>query len=342
MTMQSANAIKASTPTTTTSLQQTRLLSSEPKILDVDFSSNAQHFPAQKTPMLPTDTFKGRVAYITGGGTGLGKGMATNLSSLGAKVFITSRREEVLKSAATEITAKTGNPVGYISSDVRHPEQIEKALDACVSQMGATPNLIINNAAGNFISPTERLSPNAIKTIVDIVLLGTMNTTLIIGKRLIKEKTPASFLSIITTYAETGSAFVIPSASAKAGIMAMTKSLAVEWSRYGMRFNGINPGPIYTEGAFGRLDPTGEFGEKAKERMPIGRLGETGELANLASYLLSDYSNWMTGQVIDMDGGEKTAGSGEFNYLYGVKQEQWDMMEKMIRSSNKKSKNAKL
>lgn len=173
-----------------------------------DFSPNAAKFPSVKTPMLPADTFKGRVAYITGGGTGLGKNMAQTLSSLGAKVFITSRKEEVLKAAAAEITAKTGNQVNfneyielkwyfvelsvffkvaYFPADVRNPDQIEEALEKCTTLLGDTPSLIINNAAGNFISPSERLSPNAVKTIVDIVLLGTLNTTLTIGKRLIKE-----------------------------------------------------------------------------------------------------------------------------------------------------------
>lgn len=303
---------------------------------EVDFTPNAKFFKAVKTPMLPANTFKGKVAYITGGGTGLGKDMATNLSSLGAKVFITSRKEEILKSAAAEISEKTGNQVAYFPADVRKPEQIEEALNQCVSLLGDSPSMIINNAAGNFISPTERLSPNAIKTIVDIVLLGTLNTTLIIGKRLIKENKPASFLSIITTYAETGSGFVVPSATSKAGICAMTRSLAVEWSKYGFRFNGINPGPIYTEGAFSRLDPTGMFAEESKKKIPIGRLGEKAELSNLASYLLSDYANWVTGQVIDMDGGELVNNSGEFNGLYAVGQEQWDMMEQMIRGSNKK------
>jgi 2,4-dienoyl-CoA reductase len=143
--------------------------------------------------LLSFSTFKGKVAYITGGGTGLGKSMATTLSSLGAKVFITSRREEVLKNASEEITKLTGNQVAYFPSDVRHPEQIEKAIENCIQQLGETPNLVVNNAAGNFISPSERLSPNAVKTIVDIVLLGTLNTTLLIGKRLIKEEKRRAF-----------------------------------------------------------------------------------------------------------------------------------------------------
>jgi len=268
-----------------------------------DFTPNAKLFEPVKTPMLPKDYFKGKVAYVTGGGTGLGKSMATTLSKLGANVFITSRRENVLKQTAEEIKALTGNEVAYFPSDVRHADQIEKSLESCVSSLGV-PTLVINNAAGNFIAPSERISPNGIKTIVDIVLLGTLNTTLIIGKRLIKEQKPATFLSILTTYAQVGSGFVLPSACAKAGIASMTRGLAVEWSRYGIRLNGISPGPIYTEGAFTRLDPTGEFTKAATSRIPIGRLGQPEELANLASYLLSDYSNWMTGQVIDMDGGE--------------------------------------
>ncbi|CAF0711637.1 unnamed protein product [Brachionus calyciflorus] len=301
-----------------------------------DFSENAKRFPAIKTPMLPQDTFKGKIAFITGGGTGLGKNMALTLSKLGAQVFITSRREQVLKEASEEISSTTKNKVSYFPADVRMPDQIEKSIDHCVQTLGGLPSLIVNNAAGNFISPTERLSPNAVKTIVDIVLLGTLNTTISIGKRLIKENQGASFLNIITTYAETGSGYVVPSACAKAGVVAMTRSLALEWSKYGMRFNGISPGPIYTKGAFSRLDPTGSFVEHAKNRIPAGRLGEADELSNLASYLLSDYANWMTGQIIDMDGGELINSSGEFNYLYSIQKEQWDMMEKMIRQTKSK------
>ena len=290
--------------------------------------------------MLPANHFKGKTAFITGGGTGLGKNMSKMLSALGANVFITSRREEVLKAAASEISKETGNKVAYFPCDVREATQIDKCLDECVKSFGL-PSIVINNAAGNFISPSERLSPNAIKTIVDIVLLGTLNTTTIIGKRLIKENKSANFLSIITTYAETGSGFVLPSACSKAGVLVMTKSLAVEWSRYGMRFNGISPGPIYTEGAFSRLDPTGAFVDQAKKHIPCGRMGEQEELSNLACYLVSDFSSWLNGEVINFDGGELNALSGEFNHLYAVEKEQWDLMEKMIRG-NKTTKKSKL
>ncbi|CAF0711652.1 unnamed protein product [Brachionus calyciflorus] len=301
-----------------------------------DFSKNSKYFPALTKPMLPDDTFKGKIAFITGGGTGLGKNMALTLSKLGAQVFIISRKENVLRTTAEEINLITNNKVAYYPADIRMPDQIEKSIDHCIQTLGGLPSLIVNNAAGNFISPTERLSPNAVKTIVDIVLLGTLNTTLALGKRLIKEGQGAAFLNIITSYAETGSGFVVPSACAKAGVVAMTKSLASEWSKYGMRFNGISPGPIYTEGAFSRLDPTGTFVENIKNKIPIGRLGEKEELSNLACYLLSDFSNWLTGQVIDFDGGELTFSSGEFNGLYSVSKDEWDQMEQMIRKTNSK------
>ncbi|KAL5022348.1 hypothetical protein ScPMuIL_001503 [Solemya velum] len=293
---------------------------------------HAKYFPANGTTMLPPETFAGKTAFITGGGTGLGKGMATILSRLGAQTVITSRRIDVLEKAAEEIQKETNNKVLPVAADVRDAEAVASAVDACVSEFGL-PNIIINNAAGNFISPSERLSPNAWKTIIDIVLNGSATVTLDIGKRLIEAKQGAAFLSITTVYAETGSGFVVPSAAAKAGVNAMTKSLAAEWGRYGLRFNCIAPGPIETKGAFSRLDPTGAFKEIMMDHITVGRLGEVNELANLATYLVSDYSNWMTGEVIDFDGGETVGRSGEFNDLKKVTPEQWDMMEKMIRST---------
>ncbi|XP_076055503.1 2,4-dienoyl-CoA reductase [(3E)-enoyl-CoA-producing], mitochondrial-like isoform X2 [Oratosquilla oratoria] len=297
----------------------------------------AKHFLAVKTPMLPLGTFKGKTAFITGGGTGLGKGMATLLSSLGANVVIAARRLEVLEATAHEIMDTTGNPVISIAMDVRNPDTVKAAFDVCEEKFGL-PTVVINNAAGNFISPTERLSPNAWKTITDIVLNGTANVTLEVGKRLIKSGKGAAFLAITTPYTRSGSGFVCPSASAKAGVEAMTRSLASEWGRYGMRFNCIAPGPIETEGAFSRLDPTGEFRKSVFKRIPVGRLGEVEELANLASYLVSDYSSWLSGETVAFDGGEYRFMAGEFNILSKVTNEQWDFMEQVIRSSSKKSK----
>ncbi|ESO98315.1 hypothetical protein LOTGIDRAFT_213936 [Lottia gigantea] len=281
--------------------------------------------------MLPADTFKGKTAFITGGGTGLGKGMTTFLSKLGANVVITSRSVDVLKKTAEEISKETGNKVLAVGADVRNQEAIKTALDKCESAFGL-PNIIINNAAGNFISPTERLSMNAWKTIIDIVLNGTANVTIDVGKRLIKAKQGAVFLSISADYADSGSGFVVPSASAKAGVEAITRSLASEWARYGMRFNCISPGPIETQGAFSRLDPTGEFMNTKIGGIPAGRAGEVEEIANLAAYLVSDYSSWISGQIIRLNGGEYPSEAGMFNPLKLVSNEQWDMLEKMIRS----------
>ncbi|XP_058868569.1 2,4-dienoyl-CoA reductase, mitochondrial isoform X2 [Acipenser ruthenus] len=263
----------------------------------------ARFFPPADGVMLPAQAFKNKVAFITGGGTGLGKAMTTAFSSLGAECVIASRKLDVLKQTAEEISKQTGNKV------------------------------VINNAAGNFISPSEGLSPNAWRTITDIVLNGTAYVTLGIGKQLIKAKKGAAFLAITTIYAESGSGFVVPSASAKAGIESLCKSLAAEWGRYGMRFNVIQPGPIPTKGAFSRLDPTGMFEKTMIDRIPTGRLGTPGEIANLATYLCSDYASWVSGAVIRMDGGEYVSMAGEFNELRKVTTEQWAMLEQMIRKT---------
>ncbi|XP_037078396.1 2,4-dienoyl-CoA reductase, mitochondrial-like [Pollicipes pollicipes] len=297
----------------------------------------ARHFPAMKTPMLPPDTFKGKVALISGGGTGLGKGMATMLSQLGAQVCIMSRRQKVLDEAAAEVTALTGGAVLPVSADVRDPAAVTAAVDACVDRLGV-PDIVINNAAGNFISPTERLSANAWRTVVDIVLNGTAYLTLDVGKRWIKAGRGGVFLSITTTYTRLGSGFVTPSASAKSGVETLTKSLASEWGRYGIRLNCIAPGPIETEGAFSRLDPSGEFRRVGVKAIPAGRFGEPEELTNLAAYLVSDYSSWISGESVALDGAGLPFRGGEFNQLSRVTPEQWDLMEQMIRSTNKQSK----
>ncbi|KAL6065802.1 hypothetical protein STEG23_019507 [Scotinomys teguina] len=282
--------------------------------------------------MLPPNTFQGKVAFITGGGTGLGKAMTTFLSSLGAQCVIASRNIDVLNATAEEISSKTGNKVHAIRCDVRDPDMVHNTVLELIKVAGH-PDVVINNAAGNFISPSERLSPNAWKTITDIVLNGTAYVTLEIGKQLIKAQKGAAFLAITTIYAESGSGFVMPSSSAKSGVEAMNKSLAAEWGRYGMRFNIIQPGPIKTKGAFSRLDPTGRFEKEMIERIPCGRLGTVEELANLATFLCSDYASWINGAVIRFDGGEEVFLSGEFNSLKKVTKEEWDMMEKLIRKT---------
>ncbi|XP_055655707.1 2,4-dienoyl-CoA reductase [(3E)-enoyl-CoA-producing], mitochondrial [Falco peregrinus] len=310
-----------------------RFFSRGPNVLLQDSNAPQAAFfsPLQKA-MLPPNTFQGKVAFITGGGTGIGKGMTTTLSSLGAVCVIASRKLDVLKGTAEEISSKTGNKVHAIQCDVREPVSVKNAVAELI-QVAGHPDVVINNAAGNFISPSERLSANAWKTITDIVLNGTAFITLEIGKELIKVKKGAAFLAITTIYAESGSGFVLPSASAKAGVEAMSKSLAAEWGRYGMRFNVIQPGPIKTKGAFSRLDPTGSFEKKLIERIPCGRLGTVEEIANLAAYFCSDYASWVNGAVIRMDGGEYVSMAGEFNDLKKVTKEQWDMMEAMIRKT---------
>ncbi|XP_019405820.1 PREDICTED: 2,4-dienoyl-CoA reductase, mitochondrial [Crocodylus porosus] len=314
-------------------LLPTRLFSHGSNLLSESSNAPQATFfsPLQKV-MLPPNTFQGKVAFITGGGTGLGKGMTTALSSLGAECIIASRKIEVLKQTAEEISSKTGNKVHAIQCDVRDPTAVKNAVAELIKVAGY-PDVVINNAAGNFISPTERLSTNAWKTITDIVLSGTAFVTLEIGKELIKVQKGAAFLAITTIYAESGSGFVTPSATAKAGVEAMCKSLAAEWGRYGMRFNVIQPGPIKTKGAFSRLDPTGMFEKKLIERTPCGRLGTVEEIANLATYLCSEYASWISGAVIRMDGGEYVSMAGEFNDLRKTTSEQWDMMEAMIRKT---------
>ncbi|XP_021486586.1 2,4-dienoyl-CoA reductase [(3E)-enoyl-CoA-producing], mitochondrial [Meriones unguiculatus] len=292
----------------------------------------SKFFQPLSKPMLPPNTFQGKVAFITGGGTGLGKAMTTFLSSLGAQCVIASRNLDVLKATAEEISSKTGNKVHAIRCDVRDPEMVHNTVLELI-QVAGHPDVVINNAAGNFISPSERLSPNAWKTITDIVLNGTAYVTLEIGKQLIKAQKGAAFLAITTIYAESGSGFVTPSSSAKSGVEAMNKSLAAEWGRYGMRFNIIQPGPIKTKGAFSRLDPTGRFEKDMIERIPCGRLGTVEELANLATFLCSDYASWINGAVIRFDGGEEVFLSGEFNSLKKITKEEWDVMEGLIRKT---------
>ncbi|XP_054241419.1 2,4-dienoyl-CoA reductase [(3E)-enoyl-CoA-producing], mitochondrial [Indicator indicator] len=287
--------------------------------------------PLQKV-MLSPNSFQGKVALVTGGGTGIGKAMTTTLSSLGATCIIASRKLDVLKGTAEEISSKTGNKVHALQCDVRDPDSVKNVVAKAI-QVAGHPNVVINNAAGNFVSPSERLSPNAWKTITDIVLNGTAFVTLEVGKELIKAQKGAAFLAITTVYAESGSGFVCPSAAAKAGVEAMSKSLAAEWGKYGMRFNVIQPGPIKTKGAFSRLDPTGAFEKEMIGRIPCGRLGTVEEIANLAAYLCSDYASWVNGAVVRMDGGEFVSMAGEFNDLRKVTKEQWDIMEAMIRKT---------
>lgn len=286
-------------------------------------------------PMLKDNALKGKTIVVTGGGSGLGKSMSAYFSQLGANVVITSRKLDRLETTAEEISSKTGGKVLPIVCDVREEDQVGVLLEKTLDSFGSAEGLL-NAAAGNFISPTERLSAKAFNVIIDIVLRGTINTTLTFGKHWIAEKQPATVVNIVTTYATTGSAFVVPSACAKAGVQAMTRSLAVEWAKYGIRFNGIAPGPFPTKGAWDRLLPEPLRDKISMEkRIPLGRLGEHQELANLAAYLMSDFAAYMNGEIITFDGGEWLKGAGQFNQLEAIPTEMWDSIEAAIRGGKK-------
>lgn len=283
-------------------------------------------------PMLKEDSLKDKVVLITGGGTGLGKSMAKYFARLGASLVIASRKLDALKATAGEIENETGGIVLPCQCDVTVYDQVEKLLHDSLEKFGRV-DVLVNNAAGNFISPTERLSNRAFDIIVNIVLRGTYYCSLAFGKHWIKENQPASVLNIVTTYAWTGSAYVVPSAVAKAGVLSLTRSLAVEWAKYNLRFNAIAPGLFPTKGAWDRLLPK-QVSDKlsAPEKIPAGRLGEHQELANLAAYLVSDFSSFVNGEVITIDGGEWLKGAGQFNMLDSITPELWDEIEKTVRN----------
>jgi len=272
--------------------------------------------------MFQPDVLKDKVILVTGGGTGLGRSMATRFLGLGARLAIASRKLDVLEKCAAEMHAQTGGEVFFTSCDVRDPEQVEKMMEAVWNHYGGI-DVLVNNAAGNFASPTELLSPRAVDAVLGIVLHGTFYCTLALGKRWIAAQRGGTMLNILATYAWTGSAYVVPSAAAKAGVMAMTQSLAVEWGKYGIRLNGIAPGPFPTPGATTRLSPTADFHQMAINRNPLKRVGEHEELANLACYLVSDYSAYVNGEVVVIDGGEWLKGAGEFSELDRLTPEDW-------------------
>ncbi len=285
------------------------------------------------TGMLRDDALKGKTVIITGGGTGLGKSMGTYFLQLGANLVITSRKLDVLKQTAATMEAETAGKVLAVACDVRKYDEVENVLKQAIEVFGKV-DILVNNAAGNFISPTERLSANAFSSIIDIVLKGSVHCSLALGKYWIAEKIPGTILNIVTTYAFTGSAYVVPSACAKGGVLAMTRSLAAEWGRHGIRTNAIAPGPFPTKGAWDRLLP-GAMMEKFgfKNRVPLKRMGEHQELANLAAFLVSGFSGYINGEVITIDGGEWLQGAGQFNALEMVPAEMWDSIEQATRKA---------
>jgi NAD(P)-dependent dehydrogenase (short-subunit alcohol dehydrogenase family) len=277
--------------------------------------------------MFQKDLLNGRTIMITGGGTGLGRAMALRFAELGASVFLVGRRESPLRETADDIRAK-GVRAAHASADIRDFAAVEQAIATAEKELGAVDTLV-NNAAGNFIARTEKLSLNAFNAVVGIVLQGTFHCTLALGRKWIAARQPGTILNIVTTYADAncGSGFVVPSACAKSGVLAMTRSLAIEWARYGIRLNAIAPGPFPTEGAFSRLLPTTEFEEQTRNRHPLKRFGRPEELANLATYLVSNQAGYINGECVVIDGGEWLRGAGEFNAFTELPDRVWEALE---------------
>jgi NAD(P)-dependent dehydrogenase (short-subunit alcohol dehydrogenase family) len=272
--------------------------------------------------MFRPDLLANKRILITGGGTGLGKAMARRFLELGARLHICGRREEVLEQTAAELSAATKGSIHAIPCDVRNLDAVEAMIDSIWHE--GPLDILVNNAAGNFIARTEELSPRAWDAVLGIVLMGTMHCTMACGRRWLKAGNKGTVLSISATYAPVGSAYVVPSAVSKAGVEALTRSLAVEWGDRGIRMNAIAPGPIPTEGAFSRVLPLAKLEPLALDRNPMRRFGTTEELANLAAFLVSDGSGYINGEVIRMDGGEFLQGAGEFSGLgRALSEEDW-------------------
>ncbi len=280
--------------------------------------------------MFQPDLLAGRTVLITGGGTGLGRSMALRFAGLGAKIFLAARREGPLRETAEEIRAR-GGEAARATGDVRDFAAVEKIVAAAYETFGRV-DVLVNNAAGNFLCPSERLSPNAFASVVGIVLHGSFHCTLALGRRWIQDGQPGTVLNIVATYVWSGSGFVLPSACAKAGVLAMTRSLAVEWARHRIRLNAIDPGPFPTEGAWSRVIASKEVEEKHRQRHPMQRFGRHEELANLAAFLISPQAEYINGDCITIDGGQWLRGAGQFNDLLELPPSFWEEMERARRA----------
>ena len=288
--------------------------------------------------MFKKDLLKDKRILVTGAGTGLGKEMANHYAEHGANLFICGRRENVLKETATEIEDKYEVNVNYESLDIR----ASKDVDDYVSRIFEDAPLdgLVNNAAGNFISPTKDLSHKGFDAIANIVFHGTFYMTHSVGKRWIESKHKGSIISILTTWVWTGSPYVVPSAMSKSGLNTMTQSLAAEWGKYGIKVNAIAPGPFPTKGAWERLNPNGDDGSVMGE-VPLGRVGEMGELQNLATFLMADGCDYLTGQTIAIDGAQYLTGGGTCSNLDKLSDDEWEQIRTRLRSSNPKHKAAR-
>ena len=278
--------------------------------------------------MFRADLLSGKRILVTGGGTGLGKSIAQRYLELGAEIVICGRRSEVLEASAQELRAATGGVVAFVPCDIRNAEQVEAMMDE-IWKSGPL-DVLVNNAAANFIARTDNLSARAIDAVLNIVLHGTFYCTVACGRRWIEAARPGTVLSVATTPSFTGLAFTAPSAAAKAGIVAMTRSLAVEWGPKGIRLNAIAPGLFPTEGAWERLYPPGSQVESQEMGVPLRRFGKHIELSNLFAYLACDESGYVTGDLIVIDGGRWMQGVGGpgVRAMQGWTDEQWESMRK--------------
>ncbi len=263
--------------------------------------------------MFTNDLLKGKRILITGGGSGIGRAMAERFLQLGAAVYICGRREAVLQQTAKELAASTGGAIEGFTCDVRYADDVEALIEKVWAS--GPLDVLVNNAAGNFLAKTEELSAHAFDAVLGIVLKGTINATMACGRRWLAAKHNGVILSIATTYADTGSAYVVPSAVAKAGVVSLMRSLAVEWGGRGIRTVAIAPGAIRTEGAFSRLLPTPELEKALLEHNPQHRFGTLDEIANLGAFLISDQAGYINGEMVYMDGGEMLAGSSSFSMI---------------------------
>jgi NAD(P)-dependent dehydrogenase (short-subunit alcohol dehydrogenase family) len=287
--------------------------------------------------MFKDGLLKGKRILVTGGGTGLGEVMSEAYAKLGATVYICGRRASVLDETAKKISDATGSKVKGIACDIRVAEAVEDTVAQIWADGGALTGLV-NNAAGNFISRTKDLSPRGFNAIADIVFRGSFYMTLACGKRWIEAGNRASVISILTTWIWNGGPFTVPSAMSKAGLNIMTKSLATEWGPNGIRLNAIAPGPFPTKGAWERLNPKASNRGDSSSTIPMGRVGEMSELANLAVFLMSDGCDYLTGQTIAIDGAMHLASGGNFAAMAALGDADWERIRGEIRSANDKDK----